>query len=705
MKQPRVAGIHPTIAGAALVLIALAAYAPLLWLGAGFIWGDDVAILDNPAMKTWGGIWSIWTDRGAGAQSLHFWPVTYSTFWLEYRMWGASPFGYHMTNILLHAVNTLLLWTLLRRCDLACAWLGAAIFAVHPLHVQSVAWVVQRKDLLSALFYLLAFLSYLRFDRDRRQPFYLAALGLFVLGMLSQSVVITLPAALAIWLWWRRDKLESRDLLPLVPFVLAALVVEWFSRFLMVPPAARASEAAANLDVGIVGQLLIAGRAICFYVWKLLAPLKLMMIYPPWEVDPKVAWQWLPVAGVVGAAVALWAARGRIGKAPVVGAALFLITLAPTLGLIEFGGSEKSLVADRFVYLASIGLTTLFAGGALRLAGGVGGKPRGLGILSVSILLPLMALSWRNCLVYESRETLWQHNIALNPKAVPPYLELGNLRLLDGRNEEAIAYFARAIELDPNYPEVMNSLGVLHVQNGEIEKAEGYFAAALELRPEYADVYYNLGMLDRGTGNAEQTVARFERALEIDPNFFPAHKDLAAEYKAAGRVIDAMRHLQAAVELDPEDIEVRYDLGMALIRQGDVRGAVKHFTAAVEANPDFALGHNALARVLASNDNFLEAIEHYREVIRLETPTAEVLNLLGEAHHRLGQTGEAIRRYDEAIRRDPNLAAAYNNMGAALISLGRAADAITYLHRALQLKPDYRNADLNLKRAQAMLGQ
>ena len=351
-------GVKHWLFAAALVLAVLFVYQPA-WHG-GFIWDDD-AHVTRPELRSWHGLYRIWFDLGATQQ---YYPLLHSAFWLEHKLWGDATLGYHLVNILLHATAAVLVALILRRLAIPGAYLAAAIFALHPVQVESVAWITELKNTLSAVFYLGAMLVYLRFDQTRKTPLYWWALGLFVLGLLSKTVTATLPAALLVIFWWRQGRLSwRRDVVPLLPFfglgAAAGVLTAWVERKLI------GAEGAA-FELTIIERCLIAGRAIWFYLGKLVWPAELIFIYPRWHVSQAIWWQYLfPAAALLLLAV-LWGLRRR-WRGPLAGLLFFVGTLLPVLGFCNVYPFIYSFVADHFQYLASLGMITLASAGVALL--------------------------------------------------------------------------------------------------------------------------------------------------------------------------------------------------------------------------------------------------------------------------------------------------------------------------------------------------
>ncbi len=379
----------------ALTLLAATfiAYQPV-W-HAGFIWEDDDYVTKNQALHSVDGLQRIWSTPGTTHQ---YYPLVFTSFWVEYHLWRLQPFGYHLVNVILHAVNAVLLWRVLRRLGLPGAWWAAAIFALHPVNVESVAWITERKNTLSGLFYLLAALAWLRFrpltagetSRTPEWRFYWVALGLFACALLSKTVTCSLPAVLVLLIWWKTGRLEKRDGLALAPwFVLGAasgLMTRWMER--------RLGASGAPWELSFVQRCLVAGRALWFYAGKLIWPHDLTFSYPRWRVDAGVVWQYSFPLAALAVVAALWKVRSRIGRGPLVAVLFFAITLVPALGFFDVFPFRYSYVADHFQYIASLGLIALGAA----LVGRAAMYFRAPAMLPgfAAVILPLlMILTWR----------------------------------------------------------------------------------------------------------------------------------------------------------------------------------------------------------------------------------------------------------------------------------------------------------------------
>jgi tetratricopeptide (TPR) repeat protein len=677
---------------AMLLLATLAAYHPA-WHG-GMVWDDDNHVT-RPELRSWQGLYRIWFEIGATVQ---YYPLLHSAFWLQHKLWGDSTLGYHLVNILLHFLAALMVAIILRRMAIPGAWLAAAIFALHPVHVESVAWITELKNTLSAVFYLSAVMLYLRFDESRRRTLYLGALGLFALAMLSKTVTGTLSAALLVILWWQRGRLSwKHDVLPLVPFLVlgagGGMITAWW-------------EVQFNRVVGpefqftIVERLLIASRAVWFHLWKLFWPTNLTFIYPRWQVDSHAVWPYLFL--IAGAALlsTLWAIRSR-WRAPLAAFLFFCVTLFPVLGFFNLYTFRYSFAANHYQYLASLGIITLVSAGAVLALDRLGLRPAGKP-LAVVLLAILSILTWKQSREYVDAETLYRATLARNPSSWMVHNNLGILKL-PGHVEEAIAHFKEALRLKPDYAEAHNNLGHALETQGRIEEALAQYNEALRLMPGLASAHYNLGNALQESGRLEEAVAHAREAVRLKPGLASAHYNLGRAFQQLGSYHEAVAQYREVLKQTPGSAEAHNNLGVALVRLGQLEEAEMQFKEALRYEPGLAEAHGNLGAALEDLGRFEEAPAHLTEAVRLKPDYPIAHNNLGNALQQMGRLDEAVTQYNEALRLMPDYAEAHNNLGAALLRQGRFEEAVAQYKEALRLKPDYADAQANLSRALALL--
>ena len=614
-----------------LIVLTVAAYVPAL--RGGFVWDDDKYVTANPTLRTTDGLAKIWFEIGA---TIQYYPLVFTTFWIEHRLWGLEPFGYHLVNVLLHATSAGLLWTLLRRLTVPGAWLAAAVFAIHPVHVESVAWITERKNTLSGVFYLLAVLTYLRFEppdpqahnRRRDWRFYPPALVLFTCALLSKTVTCSLPLAIMLLLWWKRARWRWRNVLPVVPMLaigaLMGLLTAWMEKSIVL---ARG----ADWDLSIVQRCLIAGRALWFYLGKLVWPVEVMFTYPRWQVRADIWWQFLFPAATIAVVVALWLVRRRVGKSPLVAALFFGGTLAPALGLFDVYPMRYSFVADHFQYLASIGPIVLFVALLTRWLGAraerrperkptlrtiaVAAAPRWL--MACLPLAVLGILTWRQACVYKSLETLWRDTIAKNPGSWMAHGNLGGILLDRGNTTQAAKHLAECLRINPDAYEIRCTMGKALVLDGKLEEGKAHYRAAAQSEPTYAPAYLGLGYVLMRQHRVDEAIAEYQRALELQPDYPEAHNNLANALANKSEVREAIVHFRKALELRPGWPLVHKNLGRALEDQGMIDQAIDQYRLALRFDPQDAPTHARLGRLLGDQGRIDEAVQAYRAALSL----------------------------------------------------------------------------------------
>ncbi len=590
----------------ALIIVTLAAYFPA-WNGQA-LWDDD-GHMTKPALRSVTGLARIWIEPGATQQ---YYPLVHSFFWFEHRLWGDGTLGYHLVNILLHAVSALLLVGILRKLEVPGAWLAGALFALHPVQVESVAWISELKNTLSGFFYLSSGLVYLKFDQRRERQSYALALGLFLLGLLAKSAIATLPAALLVVFWWKRGKLSWRnDVLPLTPFfvlsMLFGLFTGWMERKFI---GAQGSE----FNFSLIERTLIAGRAIWFYLSKLLWPQNLIFIYPRWQISQANWWQYLFPLATLGLLASLWWLRKR-SRAPLAVLLLFIGTLFPALGYVNIYPFTFSFVADHFQYLACIAPLSLAAAAISYISRGIQFRLWTVQVPCGILLAALGVLTWQQSTMYADMKTLWETTIARNPDCWMAYSNRGFGLLQEGRLDAAILDFESALRAKPDYAYAQNNLGEALLKEGRAAEAIPHFKKALEDRPDYAEPYDNLGVILFQNGQLDAAISNLEKATKINPAYGDAHFNLGIALQAKGDWDAAISHFERSVEIKPDDAEAHRGLGVALIAKGRYDEAIGQFQNAVTIKPAYADAIIDLANALVKAGRPAEAAGQFRRAL------------------------------------------------------------------------------------------
>jgi protein O-mannosyl-transferase len=565
-----------------LVAIVLAAYAPAL--SAGFIWDDDFYVTNNWLLTAPDGLRRIWFSLDSPSQ---YFPLTYTTFLIEHFLWGFNPLGYHLINVLLHAANAFLVWSLLARLRIPGAWLAAGVFAVHPVHVESVAWVTERKNVLMCFFFLLTLLAWCRFidpEIKRRWVWYTIALIFYLLALAAKSTACTLPAALLLILWLQRKPINGRRLVETVPFFLlglaAGLIAIWWERF-------HQGTIGPEFAFSFAKRLLIFSHAAWFYPAKLFWPAKLTFIYPQWNIDPTNPLQYLWTVAVVAVCAAIYFGRRYFGRGPEVAVAFFIATLVPVMGPIMLYTFRYTYVADHYQYVASIGLIALFAAAAsgisARLNFGGGAKFAA----TIALLFVLCVLTWRQTGIYRDQETLWRDTVAKNPQGFLGHLNLGVALSERGQTDPAKSEYEEALRLNPKSFEVFDLLGVWEAKSGRLDDAVLKFKTSLQLFPTYPAAWFNLGNAFLAKGELEDAIAAYQNAIRYDPYLADAHGNLAVALSRVNRLDQAVPYYIEALHWKPNDPGVHYNFGIVLAQLGRTEEAAAQFKEALRLKPDY----------------------------------------------------------------------------------------------------------------------
>jgi tetratricopeptide (TPR) repeat protein len=547
--------------GLILLFATLAAYSPALT--AGFIWDDDAHLTANAAVADPHGLVRIWTSADAV-----YYPLVLTTFWVMHRVWGFNPFPYHLLDILLHAANAFLLVLLLKRARIRGAWLAAALFALHPIHVESAAWVTEIKNTQSGVFFLLcllAFQQYLPHCQGDKNPtrsvrWYWISLLLFILAITSKPSVVMTPVLLLLYLIWIDRGLQVKQCVLAMPFFTVSLLSAgwtiWEQQYHSLAQGADWSEPLLN-------RLLISGGIIWFYLKKLLIPYPLVFIYPKWDVSPFDILSYLPLAAALGVTLFLWLRREQ--WFPLLAMWIyFLVSIFPVLGLFNIYFMMYAWTADHFIYLASLGPIVFFANHLARLVPAWNSRHAWAGqFLAAPLLLLLGALTWHQCHVYRNSESLWRDVIRKNPAAWMAHYNLG-MTLLAGRKvDEAIGSFNESLRVKPGQPKALHSLGLALAQQGKLDDAVQRFQQAIEEDPAYSKAYANLGNALTMQGKKEEAAAAYRKALEVAPRDRDApitHFNLANLLRERGDCHEAIPHYQEAIRLQPDFPQARAGL-------------------------------------------------------------------------------------------------------------------------------------------------
>ena len=611
-----------------LVLLTFAFYSSVF--KAGFIWDDDDYVTKNETLRSLEGLGRIWFKLGATPQ---YYPLAHTSFWLEYRVWGLNPFGYHLTNILLHSLNAVLLFFALKYLGVEPAWFAAGIFALHPVHVESVAWITERKNVLSGFFYLCSFLFYLHYANinappalertEKRTMLYVLSLAFYIFALLSKTVAASLPAAILIILWWKKNRISLKDLKSLVPFFAAGIILGlttiWMEK-------SNVGAHGREWDLGFIERCLIAGKAVWFYAGKILYPQNLSFIYPLWEIVATAGWQYLYPLGVIILLAILWKTRKRMGKGPLAAVLFFLVTLFPALGFFNIYPMLFSYVADHFQYLASIGIIVLASSAIYRIASLYHRKIAYVLFCCAHIYLGI--LTWRQGLVYRDAETLWLDTLAKNPASWMPHQNLGMILADKGRPEEALQHYRISIRLKPDDAMGHYNLGGALDDLGQVEEAMREYREALRLNPDFPDAYCNLGADQIHKGALDEAEKNLKKALKLQPRHYKALDNMGVIFSRKGQIEEAIGYYQKAIAIDPNYYQGYYNMAVAWVKKGEPERAVECYLKAVEINPKFVEAYYNLGLTLISLNQSEGAIKAFRKVLEINPNSIEAQQTL-----------------------------------------------------------------------------
>jgi len=575
--------------GLALLAAVVVSYLPVR--NAGFVWNDHTYVTENPTLDGLPGLARIWTEPTSNEQ---YYPLVFTTYWFEKRLWGLHPLGYHVVNVLLHAGAALLLWRFLRRLGLPGAWLAAAAFALHPVCVESVAWVTERKNTLSLVLVLLSAHAWLSWraaaeardaaaevgkERKKRKPaapvpllrrpgaLWAASLGLLTLALFAKTTASVLPAVLLVVVWRQRGRIRRADVRPLVPFFAVGVALALHTAWLEKTVVKAAGDEWAH---GLADRVVLAGQTTAFYAGKILYPVDLAFIYRRWTVDASEAVQWIPAAAWAAALAGAWAASRRGRRGPLASLLLFGGVLFPAMGFFDVYAMRYSWVADHFAYQAvAVGAASVVCGAASALGPLRPERQRAAAAAGVALLLVLGTLSYRQTFPYESRESLWLHTIALNPECFICHTNLGNELLVSGRTAEAVAHLERSLEIKPDAIPTLLNLARVEDERGQPGKAAERLRAALALDPSDTEIRVHLGTVYAQAGRLEDAIREFREALRTPSDVdFLAHNGLGVALVRSGRVEEGIGHLRECVRLRPDYERGRANLETVLARVG-----------------------------------------------------------------------------------------------------------------------------------------
>ncbi len=579
-----------TVAAQGLALVAITVLIYLPALRGGVVWDDDDLIFANPFIQASNGLSHFWLTTSAS----DYFPLSSTVQWIEWRLWGGDVLGYHAVNIALHAGSALVLWRVLGRLAVPSPFVAAALFAVHPVSVASVAWMSELKNVLSLCLAATALLAYLRFEDGEPGRWYAAALVAFALALLAKTSVAMLPVLLLLLAWYRRGRVAAADVRRAAPFFALALVLGLVTVFYQ----DQAIGAANVRPEGIASRLAAAGWIVCFYLWKDLLPFGLSMIYPRWQIDPQWLPSWAALGGLVGVTILAWRRRHGWGRPVLLALGSFIVMIAPVLGLMAMTFHQHSLVSDHLQYvalIAPIAAAVAASGAALRRFVAPGAA---VPVVAGLALAALSALTWQRTVVFANMSTLWTDTLAQNPLAWGAHHGLGDLFLRMGKLDEAVRHEREALRLYPDAPEAHNNLGLALAKQGDLEEAERQYSEALRLDPNYSEAHSNLGNLLVRRGRMDAGTSHLMRAIQLAPQRAELHNNLGIALAAQGKHEAAMTEYAEALRLAPSLAQAHYNLGAALLTLRRFGDAATEFRRALQLDPSLQVAQQSLELAL-----------------------------------------------------------------------------------------------------------
>ncbi len=741
------------LCGVLLIAAAMMVYMPALM--GGFVWDDEVSLTENPLIKSAHGLIDIWFSR----KPFDYFPLTLSSFWLEWRIFGLHPFGYHAVNLMLHVTSALILWRLLRYLKIPGAYVAAFLFAVHPLCVASAGWIAERKNTLAMPFYLLSVLWYLRSSgeefRARRRRFYVLSLCCFLLALLSKTSVVTLPLILLVLEWWRKGRqVETENparkttitgiLVRTAPFFLLSLVLGlltiWFQWH-------RAMGGTVVQTENIWERCAAAGWAIWFYLFKTIVPLGLTLLYPHHDFTGGSFVIYFPAVALVVILVILWKKRARWGRHWFAALAYFILALLPVLGFVDMYFLVYARVADHWSYVALPGILALVVGVAnagiqkfvnwMREARAPVFSRESINLYAALVSLGVCCVLARDrAVVFGSEELVWRDVLKKNPQCWAAHNNLARDFLNRGvRPQETEIHFREALRLRSEFPEAYNNLGMLFLREGDIDLGIAYYRKALALESNYVLAHNNLGVALMKMGDFNEAISHLRKAIELEPDIPTGYRNMAQCYLMKGdldsafneikkvlpfnpgdasvyffggnclylqhHVKEAIDWYQKALRIKPADVDGQYNMAIAWVESGDIAQAHVYYAKTLRLDPDYARIIVERGRALVNKDDLKGALDHFRRASELDSSNADYRVGTGYVLSKMGKSNEAEREFNEVTissKKDPS---ALFKLGSVFLLLDEPARAIPVLQQAVSL--DVGSADYRVKLGIALL--
>jgi tetratricopeptide (TPR) repeat protein len=605
-------------------------------------------------------------------------PLTWLSFMLDCQIFGAKPGLIHIVNVAFHIVNTILLFAIFNRMT-GRIWPSAfvaALFALHPLHIESVAWIAERKDVLSTLFWLLTILAYIRYVDRPSTGRYVIAIILFALGLMSKPMLVTLPFVLLLLDYWplnricnRQSSIDIRQFLRLllekVPFFIIASVLGVITFLAQRSSGVMTSIGSFPLKDRIANAFLSYAK----YTAKLFVPQKLAVFYPGDIIQP---WQTMMSFSLLMMITILVIRFARSRRYLPVGWFWFVGTLVPVIGLIQVGGQAY---ADRYTYIPYIGLFMMIGWGLPDFLSKWSQRKFILGLAMIMVLVTLGILAHQQVGFWKNGITLFSRAVEVTQNNDVAHNELGNAYLRVGRCQEAIEAYKRAIKIKPDFAESHYNLGVTYLNIGNFQDALESCRQAIKIKPDYAEAYNGLGSACLHLGRYQDALESCKQAIDIKPDFAEAHYNLGVIYDKLGRWQDSIEAYKQVIKIKADFAVAYNNLGVAYLNIGSFQEALESCRQAINIKPDYVEAHNNFGNACLSLGRYQEAIETYQRVLKIKPEYAEAHYNLGVAYGNIGNYQEEIESYKRAIRIKPDFADAHYNLGVTYLTIGDKASA------------------------------
>jgi tetratricopeptide (TPR) repeat protein len=600
---------------ALIALVTCWIYSPAL--NGDWLWDDTMYVSHNPLLSQPGRLFKAWFQPGS---FIEYYPIEQTVQWVQWQLWGLNPLPYHITNVALHIVNALLVWRLLGKLGVKLAWLGGLLFAVHPVHVESVAWISELKNTLSLGPILLSLSAWVDFEERRDLRDYRLALGFFVVGMLCKISAAMFPFVILLYAWWKRGRIGGRDFYAAGPFFLVSLALGLTTISAGGIYLHHNHATAAAIPIGGLGaHLALAGTTLAYYFSEFFAPLDLLPVHPQWVVEPPSWLDMLPWLVFVGLFAWCWSARRSWGRNALLGLGFFFLNLLPFSGLHGISYMGFTWVMEHFLYLPSIGLVGLVAAALGDLDDRIASSSQVISTGLITLLIALLAFrSHWYAAAFTNSETFWEYAAESSPGSWMAQNNYGKALLEDGEYDKAIAHLRAAVAENPTLAGLHGDLGNALAQSGLPKMGMAEMRRALALDPYDASTNNNLGVLLARVGRVDEAIDCLILAVRAKPDDPEAYSNLGNAYYTGGRLDLAVYWYRLALQLNPRYPDAHNNLGSVWLQQKKYTDAAAEFQKAIELRPGYVVARNNLAATLAEGGRPYDAIVQYQITLQID---------------------------------------------------------------------------------------